>query len=99
MKVNIVQHCDEAMQDGNVVAFVTAVFRAVEGKERAYHLKSRRSTGEVCVELSVGANLLLCKAFLKDDLGTLAEFDAGKEKFYPLDNNQPLNGRSAYKLI
>lgn len=29
MKVNITQHCDEAMQDGNVVAFVTAVFRAV----------------------------------------------------------------------
>ncbi len=83
MKVNIIQHCDEAMQDGNVVAFVTAVFRAVEGKTRAFHTMARPSHGEPWVELYVGRTIVSCRADLVDTIGILGEWNHTRGRFYP----------------
>ena len=84
MKVNIVQHCDEAMQDGNVVAFVTEVFRAAEGKTRAFHTMARSSHSEPWVDLYVGDSFAKCRAELVDSIGILGEWDYTRGRFYPL---------------
>lgn len=69
------QHCDEEMGEHAVQDFVTGVYRAVEGKTRAFHTMARPSHGEPWVELYVGRTIVSCRAILYDDLGELAEYN------------------------
>lgn len=87
MKVIVKQHCDEAMTNRDVQDFVTAIYKAAEGKHRAYCTMSRMCIGEPWVELYVGRIGLTCRAYLVDDVGTLAEWNSRRGKFYPVTSH------------
>ena len=83
MKINVIQHCDEAMEDALVVQFVTDVFKAAEGKTGAAHCRQRVPCGDVWIELRVGRSVSECSALLVDCLGTLGVWRRTRCAFYP----------------
>lgn len=97
MRVIVKQHCDEAMGEHAVQDFVTGVYRAVEGKTRAFHTMARPSHGEPWVELYVGRTIVSCRAILYDDLGELAEYNPSTGKFCTMMASG--NTLMPYKLI
>lgn len=92
MRVKIIRHCDEAMDDPIVIDFVTAVYQAAEGKTLARIHEGDIPIAGAWVELSVGVFIADCRASLVSCGVAIGEWDRRRGGFYtlpPAPNSRP----------
>lgn len=82
MKIKVTHHCDRRMTEPDVIEFVTDVYRAAEGAERASHGRRRVPEGVHYIELSITP--LRCEAWLVCDGRAFGKWDAQRREFYPM---------------
>jgi hypothetical protein len=83
MRVKIIRHCDEAMDDRHVIDFVTSVYKEAEGKTLARIHEGDIPIAGAWVELSVGICLADCRASLVSCGVAIGEWDKKRKAFFP----------------